>query len=209
MIPLPLSAVLLGLITAALYFGFGQRILDRMRLRGSTAFLILILMIGGHFLPTLALGPRLGLNLGAVIPLGVVIYLLATTSARERKKAALISTLTAFLVLLTDKALPPDPGFLDPVFSGGLFAGILAYLGDRSRRGAFIAGILGILLADLIVLLEISAGDIPQQFIIGSGGVFSGLVISPFLAVILAEGIGEIRERIKRSALKQGGNEND
>lgn len=210
MISLPFSVTLLSLLTLLVYLGFGQRVLDRMRLNSSTALLILGLMIIGHFLPTVPLGANLALNLGALVPLGVVLYLLLTTSSQEQQRALLISALTALFIVLSDKVLPPDPGLLDPVFSGGIFAGILAYLWGRSRRSAFIAAILGVLIADLVALVQLRTEQVPQKIILGAGGLFSSLVISPFLAVIIAEVIGEILEYLHNKAkLGQGGDDHE
>ncbi|NMA62120.1 MAG: hypothetical protein GX956_09575, partial [Firmicutes bacterium] len=99
MISLPFSVTLLSLLTLLVYLGFGQRVLDRMRLNSSTALLILGLMIIGHFLPTVPLGANLALNLGALVPLGVVLYLLLTTSNQEQQRALLISALTALFIV--------------------------------------------------------------------------------------------------------------
>ena len=210
MIPLPFSVTLLSLLTLLVYLGFGQRVLDRMRLNSSTALLILGFMIIGHFLPTVPLGANLALNLGALVPLGVVLYLLLTTSNQEQQRALLISALTALFIVLSDKVLPPDPGLLDPVFSGGIFAGILAYLWGRSRRSAFIAAILGVLIADLVALVQLRTEQVPQKIILGAGGLFSSLVISPFLAVIIAEVTGEILEYLHNKAkLGQGGDDHE
>lgn len=209
MVSLPFSLALLSILTVLIYLGFGQRIIDRMRLKTSTALMILLLMIIGHFLPTIPLGSYLDLNLGALIPLGVVFYLLATTSRKEQARATVISVITALLIVLSDKLLPPDPGFLDPVFSGGIFAGLLAYFWTRSRRSAFIAGILGVLIADLAAFTQLRVEQVPQKVVLGSGGLFSSLVISPFLAVIIAELIGEIREYFQRTKLDQGGQNNE
>lgn len=205
MIPLPFSLTLLSVLTVLIYLGFGQRILDRMRLTTSTAVLILILMIVGHFLPTLPLGRYLALNLGALIPVGVVVYLLATTSRQEQQRATIVSMLTALLIVLSDKFLPLDRGPIDPVFSGGIFAGFIAYFSGRSRRSAFIAGIVGVLIADFVAYAQLRAEQIPQRIVLGSGGIFSSLVISPFLAVMIAEVIGEVREYLHRTRLEQGG----
>ena len=85
------------------------------------------------------------MNLGGVALIGVAVYLLATTSVPERNRAIIISLLTSLLVFLSDKLLPLMPGLLDPVYSGGIFAGLLAVFLGRSRRSAFIAGMLGVL----------------------------------------------------------------
>ena len=208
MIPLPFSVTLLAVLTVLVYLGCGQRVLDRMRLTSSTAIIILVLMVLGHFLPTIPVGTSMAFNLGALIPLGVVGYLLLTTSNQERQRAILVSALTALGVVLSDKLLPPDPGILDPVFSGGIFAGLVAYFWGRSRRSAFIAGILGVLLADLVAFVQLRTEQLPQRITFGGGGLFSSAVISPFLAVIIAEVIGEIREYLHRqNRVKQGGDD--
>lgn len=64
---------------------------------------------------------------------------------------------------------------------------------SRSRRSAFIGGILGVFLADLWAMIQLYLEGIPQDIVIGSGGVFSSMTISPIIAVLVAEGIGEIR----------------
>lgn len=196
MLPFPFSIPLLGLLTIAVLFGLGQRVLDRMRLTDRGAIFILATMLLGHFLPTISLGTQLALNLGVLGPLLVAAYLLITTSKKERNRALIVSALTGILILLTDKLLPMEPGLLDPVISGGILAAPLAYLAGRSRRSAFIAGILGVLSADLLVSLQLWAQNIKSQQIIGSGGVFSSMILSPFLAVFLTELFGELREKL-------------
>ena len=188
MASLPFSVTLLALITILIFLGLGQRVLDHMRLTDSAAIIILLLMVAGHFLPTISLSPHLAVNLGGFIPIGVVIYLLVTTSRVEQRRASAVSLLTALLILLSDKLLPLLPGLLDPVLSGGIFAGLLATFFGRSRRSAFIAGLLGVFLVDVAI---------EQQITVGGGGLFSSMVVSCFLAVIIAEVIGEIREKIQ------------
>ncbi len=193
---LPFSITLLAVTTVLIFLGLGQRVLDNMRLTDSTAVIILVLMILGHFLPTISLGPSLAVNLGGFVPIGVAIYLLVTTSKLEQRRALAVTFLTALLILVTDKILPTQPGLLDPVFSGGIFAGLVATVLGRSRRGAFIAGLLGVFLVDLANVLQLRLQGIDQQITVGSGGLFSSMVVSSFLAVVIAEVIGEIRERI-------------
>lgn len=197
MLSLPFSVTLLALLTILIFLGLGERILDNMRLTDSAAVLILILMILGHFLPTIFISRRLAVNLGGFIPVGVALYLLITTSRLEQKRAALVSFLTGLLILLSDKLLPLLPGVLDPVLSGGIFAGLLATILGRSRRSAFIAGLLGIFLVDLANFLQLQFQGISQPIVLGSGGLFSSMVISAFLAVVIAEVIGEIREKLQ------------
>ena len=69
----------------------------------------------------------------------------------------------------------------------------------RSRRGAFICGVMGVLTADCIVAIVNSARGVSQTLVLGGAGVFDAAVISGLIGVILAELIGEIAERIVRS----------
>ena len=201
MIELPFSITLLGITSALILLGLGQRVLDRMRMTTQTAVFLLVLMIFSHFLPVITLSSHASIDLGALIPLGVVVYLLVTTSSNEAWRAITVSVLTTAIVLLTDKLLPVEPGtwyIIDPVAIGGISAGIFSYMISRSRRSAFIGGILGVFLADLWAMIQLYLEGIPQDIVIGSGGVFSSMTISPIIAVLIAEGIGEIRERIHK-----------
>lgn len=204
MFTLPFSVTLLSLLTVLFFLGFGQRVLDRMRLTDSEAVIILLVMIAGHFLPTVSLTSRAALNLGGLIPLGVASYLLATTSNVERRRAAGVTLITAFLVFLTDKLLPLQPGLLDPVFSAGIFAGLAATFWGRSRRSAFIAGLLGVFLVDLAGMVQLWLQGVQEEITLGSGGLFSSMVVCSFLAVIITEVIGEVREAIHLGGNRDG-----
>ncbi len=203
---LPLSVIFLSLIVVSIFLGLAQRTLARMRLKNSTAILLLSLQIIAHFLPTITFTTNLSLHLGALIPLGVVIYLLATTSKSERLRALGITLVITILLWLTDVLLPIEPGIipfdLDPLYIAGLLAGLICYFLNRSRRSAFISAVLAIVLNDLIALLTISFKTYHSKIIIGGGGVFDALLINGVLAVIIAEFIGEIRERFHRGPAK-------
>lgn len=201
---LPSSVALLLILSLLVFLGFGQRVLDRLRLTDAQALGILLLMIGGHFLPTISLTSRTALNLGGLVPLGVGLYLLLTTSGPERRRAAAITLLTALFIFLTDKLLPLQPGLLDPVVSGGIFAGLLAAFWGRSRRSAFIAGLLGVLLVDFAGVLQLWAAKVAGKITLGSGGLFSSMVISSFLGVLITEVIGEIREALHLGGRRDG-----
>ncbi|HPT83553.1 MAG TPA: DUF1614 domain-containing protein [Limnochordia bacterium] len=203
MFRLSFSVILLTVLTVLLFLGLGQRVLDRMRLTDGAALIILLLMIIGHVLPTISLTSRAALNLGGLIPVGVGVYLLWTTSHQERLRAVGVTLVTGALILLTDKLLPLQPGLLDPVFSGGIFAGLTATFWGRSRRSAFIAGLLGVFLIDLVSMAQLWLQGLAEQITLGGGGLFSSMVISAFLAVLITEVLGEVRE-----ALHLGGDGN-
>ena len=86
------------------------------------------------------------------------------------------------------------------MYLNGLIGGLAAYLLGRSRRGAFVCGVLGVFFADIAVGLINWSRGINQQLMLGGAGIFDAMVISGLIAVILAEFIGEILERMTRGA---------
>jgi uncharacterized membrane protein len=105
------------------------------------------------------------------------------------------------LVLLTDRLLPVEPGFalwdVDPVYTAGLIAALLGYLLGRSRRLAFASAVGGLALAELTAVLGVGSVEEPA-LVLGGAGLFDVLLISGVGAVLLAELVGEVRERIHR-----------
>ena len=91
---------------------------------------------------------------------------------------------------------------IDPLYTYGIAGGLIAYLLGRSRRAAFICGVLGVLLADIAVGVINYFNGIQQQLILGGGGIFDAAIISGLLGVILCEFVGEIIERFIRGQEK-------
>lgn len=193
-------AALIGLYLFLLYFA-----LLRLRVSPRIALLLLLIMLGGTFSPEIPAGPGLALNLGGTtIPLWLALYLIFTATHRSEKARALITAAAAAGIMwLFNRLLPDDPGYLgmdiDPLFMLSLIGGTTAYLLGRSRRAAFCGAVLGALLLDLASWLENLFQGLPQAVItLGSGGIFGAGVLSSTLALLLAEGVGEIRERLHR-----------
>lgn len=195
--------VLLGLM-ALVFLGLLHRVLDRMRLTKWQALVLLGLMLLGGFLPDVVLGRALAFNIGgALVPLGVCVYLLATADTGLEKVRGLLAAVgVAVVVWGLETVLPAQPGAgrldLDPLYLPPLVAGLVAYLLGRSRRAAFIGGVLGIfLLEGGLWAYNLAAGVPMGTVVLGGGGVFGAMVVAGVLAVLLAELIGEIRERLR------------
>lgn len=202
---MPIGTTLLLITAALIYFGAAQRLLDRMRLTDSQALVFIALMIGGSFITVpLRRGPTsVSLNLGgALVPLALAIYLLTTVdSTKERVRAIVASFVTAGIVFGVGQLTDFDPSspmlIIDPLWLFSIIAGITGYLAGRSRRAAFIAGVLGIFLVDLIHLIRALANATPTRIVLGGAGVFDGMVVAGLIAIGLAEFVGEIRERVE------------
>ena len=78
----------------------------------------------------------------------------------------------------------------------GLAGGAIAWLLGRSRRSAFIAGILGTILADAAVGIGNWMRGINQTLHLGGAGALDAVVLSGLTAVLLCELFGELMERL-------------
>ncbi|MDI3534309.1 MAG: hypothetical protein PWQ82_674 [Thermosediminibacterales bacterium] len=203
---MPLSTIILLVVALLIYFGAAHRVLDRLRLNDKTAFLFIGAMILGSFLPNIPLVGGLSINIGGgIIPIILAVYLiLKAESAKEKTRSIVASLITAAAVYGAAKLLPSDPGnmIISPTYLFAILAGIVAYIFGRSRRGAFVAGIMGIVLSDIIYAVEIAIGNTPGATTIGGAGIFDSVVISGLIAVGLAEVIGEAREKLQGGTKK-------
>lgn len=196
-----IGLILLAIVSALVLFGVAQRVLDKMQLSDRAALIIAAAIFFGGLVPDIRIG-QVSLNLGgALIPLGVCIWLLIRTDTKkECWRAILGSVLTGGIIFLLGRVMPNEPEQItvDPNYVYGLAGGIVAYLLGRSRRAAFICGVLGVILADVAVAVVNWTGGIRQTLYLGSAGAMDVVVISGLTAVLLAEFVGEIIERMVR-----------
>ncbi|MDR1701726.1 MAG: DUF1614 domain-containing protein [Sporomusaceae bacterium] len=203
MMNLPLGMILLLIVSVLVYFGIAQRILDRMRLTDKQALLfIAAIMIGSFFdIPVPGTPAPVTINVGgALLPALLCFWLIyKADETREKVRAVAASFLVAAAVWLGSKYLPHEPGemFLDPKLIYGLAAGCIAYLTGRSRRSAFIGGVLGIIISDIVHLVSMTRQGIAVTTAIGGAGAFDVTMIAGIIAVMLAELVGETREKLQ------------
>ena len=108
-------------------------------------------------------------------------------------------------VYFAGRLMPAEPEaiWIDPNYVYGLLAGLAGYLLGRSRRSAFIGGVMGVLLGDLAQGIVSRTEGLTTPVQLGGGGALDAVVLSGLLAVLLAEGIGEIRERLQGGTRKK------
>ena len=197
-----IGTIVLTVVAVLIFFGALERVLDRMRLTDRAALLLIAAMFVGTLLPNIQLG-RVSLGIGgAVIPLGVCVYLLIRASESKEVWRSLIgAVLTGAAVFGLSMLLPDEPEemFMDPNLLYGLAGGAIAWLLGRSRRGAFICGVMGVILADVATAILNWSRGVDQRLVLGGAGIADTVVISGVLAVLLAELVGEIAERVARS----------
>ncbi|HOA35600.1 MAG: DUF1614 domain-containing protein [Dethiobacteria bacterium] len=195
--------MLVVIVTAIIYLILLHRVLDRLRMDKKTALILVALMYAGGFLPSLPLGGGLALNIGGMgIPLGICAYLVIKTPEKEEKLRGPLTALAgAALVWSLDRLLPINPGSLgyelDPLYLPAAAAGLIAYLLGRSRRAAFIGGVGSIFLMDLSSWVEnMVRGFRYIPVLLGGGGVFDAALVAGVVGTLLAELIGEVKERL-------------
>lgn len=194
--------ILLAAVSVLVLFGIAQRVLDRMQLTDRSALLIAAAIFFGGLIPDIRLG-RVAVNLGgAAVPFGVCLWLLIRTDTKkEFWRAILGSVLTGAAVYAMGRLLPAEPEqmAIDPHYLYGIAGGLIAYILGRSRRAAFICGVLGVILADTAVALVNWNSGVNTTLALGGAGAMDTVVISGLLAVLLAEMMGELLERMTRS----------
>lgn len=204
---MPFGLTMLVVVSILLLFGVGHRILDRLRLNDKTALLFLAAMFIGSLLPDISFGRSFSINIGgAIIPIILTVYLYVKAgTAMEKNRALLASLLAGAAVFAASKIMPDEPEAMlfDPNYIYGIISGIIAYLLGRSRRASFIAGVSGIILADIAQGIINLVQNIPAPVRLGTAGVLDAVVISGFLAVILAEVVGEFREKLQGGTAKK------
>ncbi|NLJ76620.1 MAG: DUF1614 domain-containing protein [Peptococcaceae bacterium] len=213
-----IGIIVLIAISILIYLGLAHRVLDRMRLSDRGALLVIGLIILGGFinipLPFLPFNTSLNVG-GALIPVGLAIYLLVRAGTRKEWVRALVGTVaTAAIVYvvgsLINSGSTMEPAgrwaIIDAIYLYPLVGGIVAYLFGRSRRGAFISATLGVLLVDVFQFAWLINQGAPASYtmMIGGAGAFDAIVLAGIFAVILAELVGESLERISGGPKVEG-----
>ena len=217
MTAVPFGLLVLLAIIALTFLGLTERVLRRMRLSNPVAIILLLIMIAGFFLPEVTIFPSVGIDLGgALVPLGVALYLIVTADSKVEKSRAILATVAAgALVYASDIFLHDDPGYLffydiDPLYIPGIVGGIAGYLAGRSRRSAFIAGVGSVIISDVFAGLNNLVRGVRGAVVgIGGAGAFDAVIIAGVLAVVLAEVVGETREFFARARGNKGGDGSD
>ena len=195
-----LGRILLLAVSVLVLFGVGQRVLDKMRLTDRQALFFMALILVGGWIPSIPLSGSVRVNIGgALVPLGLCIYLFVRAgTARERWRAGIASALSAAVVLGLGMLLPDEPEAMpfDINYAYGLLAGAIAYVLGRSRISSFIAGVMGVLLADIAQAVLNAVNGVPVNLHLGGAGALDAVVLSGLTAVLLSELLGALLERM-------------
>ncbi len=205
---MPVGLIVLVIVTGLIFFGLAHRVLDRLRLSDGMALAIIVAIIAGTFVPDIPITNRIAVNIGgAVIPLALAVYLfIKAGTTREKVRAVVASIVAGAVVYGASKVMPAGPEesqFMNYYYLYAIIGGAIAYLMGRSRRSAFIAGIMAIILSDLVQAAVNWYTGLPGKTVFGGAGAFDATVISGIFAVVLAEVVGETREKLQGGTAKK------
>ncbi|MCR6545875.1 DUF1614 domain-containing protein [Dehalobacterium formicoaceticum] len=199
----PIGMIILVILSVIIYFGLAQRVLDRMKLtdRGALAFIAAIIIGSFIEIPIVTGRTAMSVNLGgALIPLIFVLYLLFTAgTAKEWGRTVAGTVVATFLLVTVNRFISADPEtmMIDPLWVTPIIAGVTAYVISHSRRGAFITAVLSVILADVVNYFWLLRTGTPGRVAFGGAGALDAVILSGIIAVLLAEFIGELRERLQ------------
>ncbi|MDR1616613.1 MAG: DUF1614 domain-containing protein [Syntrophomonadaceae bacterium] len=196
----PLGLITLIVVSILIYFGLAHRVLDRLYLSDKWALAIIAVIIVGSFIDV-PLGNRVTVNLGGSVAIGLAVYVwIKAGSAKEKIRAVAAAAVTALAIYTAGRFMGAEPEnmFMDPLLVYPLVAGIVAYVAGRSRRGAFFAAVVGVFAMDIFQFFYLLRTGLRGTVHVGGAGAFDALILSGILAVVLAELIGETRERLQR-----------
>lgn len=216
MTQLPIGLIALIVVSFLIYFGLAHRVLDRMRLSDKAALGVIVALIVGSFITIpLPLGEIRGsINVGgALVPIALAVYLLYKAGTRKEWVRALFATaVTGIVVYYIGSWVMtglPEPagrfGVIDSLYLYPIAAGLTGYIVGRSRRSAFIAATLGVVLVDVFHYISLlQAGAVGGVVALGGAGAFDVTVLAGIVAVLIAEIVGEFRERLQGGPATEG-----
>lgn len=199
------GSVLVVITLVAVYFGLAERILDKMNMTDRTAILWLAALLLGSYINFTLVGPpnQLVVNVGGgIVPLLLAGFIIARADEPlERVRALSGIIITGAIIYGLIKVVPDEHAgqVVSYVYIFAAIAAVVGYLAGRSRRAAFVSGLMGVWLGDLIHFAEVTVRGIPGRTWIGGAGAFDSIIIAGLGAVIIAEVVGEIRERAVRT----------
>ncbi|MGB4163664.1 MAG: hypothetical protein WBK72_04435, partial [Bacillota bacterium] len=163
---MPVGGIILLVIAALVFLGFAQRILDRMHLTDGQAILILAAMalLSLINITVSRANPRVIVNLGGLaVPVGLAVYVLVRATAAEKARSIITALATGAVLYGITKVFDFEEGqqIIAPIYLFGLVAGVLSYIGTRSRRTAFVTGVLAVIALDLANLIESVVRGLP------------------------------------------------
>ncbi|MFZ5641146.1 MAG: DUF1614 domain-containing protein [Bacillota bacterium] len=210
---LPIGIIALIIVSILIYFGLAQRLLDRLRISDKTALAVIVAMIAGSFIDIPISFGRVSAAInvgGGIIPIGLAIYVLTRAGTTKEWLRALIATgVTGGVIYFVGTyIMTGNPGdtvqLLDPLYVYPIVGGLIAYIAGRSRRSAFVAATLGVLLLDVFNYIYLVTTGTPGRVHVGGAGAFDSIILAGLVAVLLAELIGETRERLQGGPASKG-----
>ncbi len=203
------GVVLLIIVSALIFLGLAEQVLDRLYLSDKGGLLVIGAMVVGSFIDIpLWRNPDVSLNVGGgIVPLALAVYVLTKAgSGKEWIRSIIGIVVTTGIIYGVSKLYKFDvnQGVIDPQYLWAIIAAVVAYVIGRSRRLAFIVSTLGLLFMDVARIIEVNRLNLNSPTRIGGAGAFDTIIVAGVLAVLLAEIVGESREALQGGPSSEG-----
>lgn len=199
---MPFGILLLIGAGVLIYLGLAHRVLDRLYLTDRAALFIILGLLVFSFID-IPLGPNLIINVGgAILPIGLVLYILYRCDTKEERVKGLIGgAVTGAAIwgaaILLSRFGHGHHDILAPTFIFAILAAVVAYALGRSRRNAFVSAVLGFILYDGLIMIQGLGITGATEVHLGGAGIFDTTILAALLALGLVEVFGETVERVE------------
>ncbi|TCL69343.1 putative membrane protein [Hydrogenispora ethanolica] len=203
-----IGVLLLVVVGILIFLGMAHQVLDRLYLSDRGGLIFIGALVVGSFIdiPVWS-NPKVTLNIGgALLPLGLAIYVLIKAGSAKEWLRSLIGIVVTVGVLYGVSRLyrfDTKSGIIEPQYLWAILSAVIAYVVGRSRRLAFIIATVGLIAMDVVRFFEVIGLGISAPVLIGGAGAFDTIVVASILAVLLAEIIGEGREALQGGPVRE------
>ncbi|AGB41536.1 putative membrane protein [Halobacteroides halobius DSM 5150] len=195
---MPMGVIILVGLELFIYLFISEKAIKQIGLNKKELLFGLTAMLIGSFINfPISNTPEVEINVGgAVVPIILAVFILSKIKTAKLFKSFVAILITGLTIFFLTKLYQFEEGYtvIDSNYLFPIVAAIVAYLTGRSRKVAFVAGGLGFLVYDVLVLLQVINAGVPTNITIGGAGILDSIVISGSLAILLVELIGETKE---------------
>lgn len=195
-----IGLVLLGLVAVLLFFGIAERVFKSFGVACWLAFVIVGVLIGCAFIPTLTIG-NVSFNVaGFFAPvLFATVFLLLALRMRELNRALVSASVIAALFISVWLLISPITSDTITVIIIGFLCGAVSYLVGKTKLSALFGIFFGMPIGE-VISSAVSMYVYGTGMCFGTAATFDAIILAAVIAVVLFESIAAIKRTINMRA---------
>lgn len=186
-----MGLIILGIFAIALFFEFGRKAFEGLRLSTWGAFLVILAFAIGIIVPVIPIAEIYGMSVGGfimpMIAMFTLLYVVIRAKNVFRGFAAMLAVIAVTTVLLLVMPIDGMGWQILTSFVIGIIAGGAAYLVTMDRAASVFALTGGVAFGDLIYSLIDRFAMNGTPFTLGSSTVYNALFVGVFVALAIAQ----------------------